>query len=199
MVFVIFAHNDTIHQLELDYEYYQNMIKKAEADSSLIKEAKVVDHVNLYGTDRWLYYYELKQDNGEILKGHTFYVYSKEEIFDKYATDTIVQVAVATSSVNEETNSIEMSYKDKTLEDDGQYIAQLNSRKTIIIILVIAAIVGVGCIVGAVFLILKSKTKEEEESKEKQKTERRKCPYCGIKTASKDKCPNCGANLDRED
>ncbi len=199
MIFAIVASNGTIRQIEIDYQYYQDMIKKAEADPTLIKEAKVVDHENIYGTDYWMYYYELKQDDGSVLKGHTFFVYSKEEIFSKYAANTIVQVAVATSNVNSETNSIEMSYKDKKLEDDGQYIQQKNYKRNEIIGIIVATILGAGCIVGAIFLILKSKDEEGEFVNEKPKSERRKCPYCGVKTASKDKCPNCGANLDREE
>ncbi len=195
MLFGLSASSNEIKVIENDYNYYQQMIKRAESNPAYIKQATITGHFVKNGYDKWYMTYTIEQNDGNLLEGYTFSIYTLEDL-NQYTIGSIVDAAVDSIIVTKDTDSITMDYKNTTLKDDCEYERNIHSKTTFTIGSIVDAIILVGLIVLIIVIIQKSAASPEQE-KLQQENQLRKCPYCGAKIKNtKDKCPNCGANLE---
>ena len=194
MIVCNLANNGQIRKIEEDYQYYQNMIERAETNPDYKKEATITGQFCLDGYQKWYLTYTIEQDNGELLEGDTYSIYTLEDL-KKYPIDTVVYAAVDSKTVKKTSDSILMDYKNTTLLDDYSYVLSQKSRTIYIVVMIVDVLVLVGILVAIVMLIQKSAASEEQE-KQRQEELYRKCPYCGAKVKNtRDKCPNCASEV----
>ena len=207
---VWWATSGEIDKIKVDYEYYQDMIDRAEDNpSTLIKTARVISHMYDEDCGKWYYIYTIPKDawtypEDEYLTGNTYSIYTREEI-NAIPVGTYVQVAVNDEEVKKTTDSVPLDYKDIPLEKDGRYVVSTRTFK-------ISRGVCIGSIGGAVLLIvvlivMVSKARETEDvpadtipsqdnPRESGNSFPTKCPYCGSRLDRNDvHCPDCGATV----
>ena len=198
--------NTMLRKIETDYTYYQNMIKKAEANpSTLIRKGTITDVFYNEECDRWYFTYELDLSSGYgKLEGYTFSTYTDATIND-FNVNQQIDIAVNSYPVTRTTDSIPVVYKYTTLEDDGEYleaksdIGTFNAMKIIGIVLAVAAPVGI--IATIIYSIKKTKATNAGDELETPSTiapqkEVRRCMYCGTSLGSnRNSCPGCGSSL----
>ena len=188
-------------KIEEDYDYYQDMIQYAEnnRDRGYIVEGEVVD--KFYNEDAGKYYIVYKVDVPDSmfdLQGYTYSVYTLEET-SNFRRGESIEIAVDTVPVTSQTDSINVDYKNTTLEDDGEYVITKNNLTKARLQKWISVVVFIGLIVLLVYITWKKKKPEESsEKKEEAKVESTtyKCAYCGSTySKTRAKCPSCGASL----
>jgi len=195
-VLCITSSNRALGIMERDYAYYQQMIKNAENNPELQKDAIIKGQFCKDGYGKWYLTYEIEKSDGGVLKGYTYSIYTLEDL-NNYPINKVVKAAVDSNPVTDETDSITMDYKDTKLSDDWEYVSNQGAKKTWTIVAIVDGIVLGGLVIGFILILVKSWKKQEAKAEQEQKQNQpRVCPYCGRKTdKSKDKCPNCGANL----
>ena len=196
-----------IKNIEIDYNYYHNMIQKAERDSDYKKVATITDWVYNDDCDKWYFTYEI-ETAFDSLDGYTYSVYSFEDM-NRLVIGQEIMVAVNSKTVNMLTDSIPMEFANINPEQDGEYIKALSTKKTMTTLIIIFSIVSVGAIVVTIIYMVKTKKEEgakeleqKEMAEEKHEMEKKilaqeldwQCSYCGGKNKKEDsKCSNCGA------
>ena len=183
-----------VQKIEKDYIYYQDMITYAEAHPDHIIDATVQTfHENENCGKYYVTYYFYTTADHEEVYGYTFSIYTYEQARDIKYNGTI-QLAVDEYPLTDQTDSINMDYKNLPLEADGEY----QVAKKDVMFNVIAEIV-LDCV--TVFLILsaiKELKKDVEQVPEGQQPKMLKkyiCTYCGSKLREEDTtCPKCGSS-----
>lgn len=180
-----------------DYVYYQDMIAKTKTNPDLIKEAEITGKFYNEDCDKWYIEYEIISDIN--LPGHTFSVYSYEEI-SNFDIGQIIQVAVDSETVKITTDSIPMDYENMPIEKDGEYIELTKEKTTLKIIGFVLIGVDVFVLIGAIYSRKKQKslsnTQDQQSTIQDENVDKKdtpfSCSYCGA-IINGDKCSNCGA------
>lgn len=194
-----------IKTIETDFVYYQDMIDYAEGkvesgDPRYIVDAEVTGRFYNSQADRYYVEYEIELGNGRTLKGETYACYTLEQA-QQYRVGNTIRVALENVPPTLATDSVNVDYKYKTLDDDGEYLSSSKSLRNSRVVLWLSILAIIATIAFTVVYAYKKKELADEE-KEKEKKEdvidsdTRICKYCGSicdKTAKK--CPNCGAGL----
>lgn len=190
-----FEIKDKIQIIENDYINYTAIIEDAEQDSSKIVLGTFQGKEFKYG--KWCIKYKFTYNEQEY-QGYSFYVYSISEV-NQMANQGGVQIAVGNSNALGEPDSIEMSFKNKTLTDDGEYnhcISDLNGSKMTVIIFGVIVGALLVCVVTISAISFK-KDMQKEESQEQTVSNvggAKYCSYCGSKMKEGEvSCPYCGA------
>lgn len=190
-----FEIKDKIQIIENDYINYTAIIEDAEQDASKIVLGTFQGKEFKYG--KWCIKYKFTYNEQEY-QGYSFYVYSISEV-NQMANQGGVQIAVGNSNALGEPDSIEMSFKNKTLTDDGEYnhcISDLNGSKMTVIILGVIVGALLVCVVTISAISFK-KDMQKEESQEQTVSNvggAKYCSYCGSKMKEEEvSCPYCGA------
>jgi len=202
--------NGDIKIIEEDFLHYQDMIEDAE-----YKESQGISGYIIYGTvesryrslnsDKWYLTYRFVADDGSIVdNGYTYSTYTWEQVKDISAGDPIL-LALEYAPSNRYTDSIDMDFKNKTIEDDGDYIALLEEKQSTTGICVTIGIVILGIVVICVVLWKKNSKKVDEEATTSTGTQtyqapeqpkKNYCRYCGsVVPNGKTSCDNCGAGI----
>lgn len=189
-----------INMIKQEQKYYLVMIHDAEVDEALQVDGKVKD--NFYKHNKYYITFTFENEAGEEFEGYSFCVYELENIPKKGST---IKLAVNDKEIDADTDAIPMDYKNMTLEDDGEYLECVKSKKNATTVVVIGAIGVAGAIVGIILVLVtaerkKQAEKQEAEQKEQAKAEeaekKTKCEYCGARVQPEDKvCSQCGARL----
>lgn len=197
-----------IAKIEIDYTYYQDMIEYAEAHTGYVRNGKIIDKFKLEDSEYWYLTYSLDTDDGKTLEGYTFSVYKWDQVKNYHVGDDIL-IAVNSNPVTLATDSINVEYKNTTLNDDGEYVKAQKDLKTFPIIG--GAMIGVAVVILVVGIVVFKKNLELEKAKieedkrhneveEKSKRTKTSCPYCGAKNdISANKCSSCGGSLKEEE
>lgn len=181
------------NDIATDYYYYQDMIADAEANPELIVEGEITDKFLNEDCGKWYYTYEFVADNGSVVEGYTYSVYTREEIRKFTIGDTIL-LAVNMIDTNQKTDSIPMDYKDIPLSNDGEYA---NAQKFYTIGLVGTIVIGaviIGVAISMFVIVSKHKQLATDEVIENETSATRYCAYCGAMLAEDEaNCRHCGA------
>lgn len=191
-----------IVNLEVEYDYYQNMIDYAKEHTEYQVDAKVTGKFFDDSMDKWYFTYELETANGRgSLEGYTFTHYTTTETY-RIVVGQNISVAVDSVPVNYQTDSINMDYDNVALEDIGEYVVAKKSARTSTIVWVVFVILDIAIVAGIGLYIFKKMKKEDEKEVKKEESAPVSdsnvicCKYCGtISDKGTKKCPGCGAGL----
>ena len=190
-----------------DYNYYQSMIRYAENNPEymLTTGAIITDRlIGKGGNKYYLAYMFYTSINHQAVKGYTYTTYTLEDL-ERPELQVGQTIALALNCKNTQltfsTDSIDLNYKNTTLEDDGDFIYDYNIAKKSVDIGITISLIGVALIiVGAVILfVLKQKKDDNPELSTVESVQEKKkeyCTYCGalLKDGAL-KCDNCGASV----
>lgn len=198
--FMLVSANNQIEQIEVDHTYYVKMINYATTHPDFQKTGKITDKFYNSNCKKWYLTYSLETHDGRTLDGYTYSVYSDDEI-DNFVIGDDILIAVNSSTVTMQTDSITMDYINIPIENDGEYIISQRARKTSLTLVVL--FFGASVVVAAVFIVKTKKSmklneleKEQQASQIEHVQEVKRCKYCGSKQNPDDtKCPNCGASF----
>ena len=195
-VFALVSNNKNINKIVVDREYYLQMIENAENDNDYKKLGVVTDKFYNEDCNKWYFTYSLTTDDGGTLRGYTFSVYTFDEISQYNVGDTL-EFAVNSKVVTPETDSINMGYKNIPLENDGEYVNCLKTKKTSIVCISILSIVLTIMVIVIVREIKKYAVKATpgQGNIEDLKPGETFCEYCGsVIPKGNAKCVNCGSS-----
>lgn len=198
---------DELKEVERSYTYYQNMISHAEQNPEYQVEGEIDGIYYDYIYDRYYIEYSVNNPMGHsIISEASFAMYDYEQTLNMKKGDKIY-IAVDAIPVQYDTDSINMDYKNISLEEDADYIlvkSDISYYTRIVIILAISEGLALALVV---FLIVKnSKKKNDKEETETTSTTTPSttpsqtendnyCDYCGSKLPdNSNKCPLCGAH-----
>ena len=208
-VFIGIQRTDTLHKIETDYIYYQNMIDYALDQQELgndgfIIEGTVTGKFLSEYADKWYLTYSFKGTYGGVFAGETYAIYDLEDVKSIIPNKTKISLAADSDIITSTTDTVNIDYKNTTLEDDGYY---LENKKSSLFPQILCISISIGCTALFIALIVKEvkfikngknqNNSTDESSTEKQPKVEQKasyCNYCGTTIpAGKNKCPNCGA------
>ncbi len=198
-----------LSKIEQDYMYYQDMISYAEnnPDKNLIREAVVKDFALNEECGKYYIIYELDTDDGSgKLEGYSFSVYTLTTV---PRVDEHISVAVNSSEVTTETDSIPMDYKDMPLTQDGEWIVARKNVTIRNILFIVTATCFLSIIVIYIFLHIKVKKNYNAEKqngkefsnnnpppkKELSQTTSQETNFDNPFEKNYFKCSNCGADV----
>lgn len=186
------AKND-LQKIKDDYSYYGLIIENAENQPSKIVVGNYIGCQYSDTAKKYCIKYTFSY-NGTSHNGYSFYVYTKQECM---AMGETIQIAVGNITAEGEPDSIEMTFKGKTLEDDGEYVYTLNSYNKTKVFLISSGVVTGGLFAGIILLSALS-FKKDEESEEKsdviEEKKVRRCSFCNSEIREGiTSCPYCGA------
>ena len=188
--------NRLMNVKKADYAYYQNMIENAEENPEYMTTGKVT-YIQ-YDQEVNAYYFDYTVEDRHF---STFACYDDFSI-PLLGADISVALSCPVSEFDQYTDSMPVSYKETTLEDDGEYLSLRGDR---FVGVGFAAFGAVFIIIGVVMIIRTIKSNKTEEVKEPsvndtippvvEKTTKY-CNYCGAENdKSRRKCHSCGARL----
>lgn len=198
-IIMITGSASNIENIKTDYLYYDNMIATAEVDSRYITEGKIIDK-SLGEGGKWFFDYTFVADDGELVYGYTYSIYTFEEI-QEFSIGQTILLATNAISTTSWTDSIPMVCKGVSYEVDGDYIEAHNMQTYGIVFTCLLGASVVGIIVARVVIVKKHKTisPQEEKSLEAFSKKVRRCAYCGsILLDYENKCASCGAKREEE-
>jgi len=206
------VYEDNLNIIEQDYNYYQEMISYAE-DHPEYQVVGVIDAIK-YDSEFGSYYIDYSYHYG-----HNDFFKNTQSTFATYSFDDIkslnlekgapILLAIEDTDIDMFTDSIDMAYKNVSLEEDPEYKLALKKiahkkNMTKIFGAILAGIVVITIVIS--FLIIKkNKNKKVEEtgssttnnnnSTTTDTSTEKYCNYCGAKLPEgKTKCPLCGAS-----
>lgn len=180
--------------IQNDYEYYQSIIEYAETHPSCQIEGEIIGKYYDDKYDKYFIEYKYKH-----VTDYSFYIYDEQDINNMNIGDTIL---LACDSVDK-TITINMDYKNYSLEEDGEYNYYLKRSKNGFL-----AYIGVAGIIAMIVIVSVIETKYRKKEKESDTTTstttstttntsaqtNQYCAYCGSKvTNDSAKCSVCGA------
>lgn len=161
-----------LREIEADYVYYQNMIVDAkENPEELIVDGTVITKFYNSVADKWYITYFFIDDNGEMVEGYTFSVYTLEQVNNFQHGDTI-KLAVDGRPMDSMTDSIPLDYAEMPIEQDGEYATFSSEIKGERIAMIVCGSAVGGIIALSIVIMLTNKVKvNEEELKSQRKKE----------------------------
>lgn len=197
--FMLVSANNQIEQIEVDHTYYVKMINYATTHPDFQKTGKITDKFYNSNCKKWYLTYSLETHDGRTLDGYTYSVYSDDEI-DNFVIGDDILLAVNSSTVTMQTDSITMDYINIPIENDGEYIISQRARKTSLTLIVLffgaSVVVAVLTFIKAKKSMKLNELEKENASSPAQNESVKRCKYCGSKQNPDDtKCPNCGASF----
>jgi len=204
-IFITAQRNKELEKVEMDYIYYQDMISFAEEheDEGYIIEGTVTGKFLSEYEDKWYLTYSFEGSYSGVYMGETYAIYTYEEAKNFIPNVTKILLAADSNIITATTDTVNIDYKNTTLEDDGYYIHMKSSMLVPqIICFAVAggsAILFVSLIIAEVKKLKNGTTVNPDNSpvftpniSEDQRPTF--CQYCGAKIQSRNsRCPNCGA------
>lgn len=189
----VVSSNASIRKIESDYIYYQDMIAYAEEHNELLVTGTVkTKFLNEDVGKYYITYYFLDQ-NGEKVDGYTFSIYTYDEVKNVHSGDDI-ELAVDSNPITQDTDSINLDYKDMPLSKDGEYESLKNGKITSILVSVSMLVLFETVIVISLVKQLKNNAQQVEKVGD-EPTYSYVCTYCGAKLKKDDtSCPKCGSS-----
>ena len=215
-------YNQLVSIKKQDYQFYTNMIRRAEQFPDYKTTAIVTDVC--YDTEVDSYYFEYSVTyeyeyydyldreyvtKTDTLDHSTFACYEYEEVANLKGTTIEVALDCAKSLIDYDTDTMPMSFVNTSLNDDGEYRILAGERTKLVIIQIVLILAEVGAVVGIVFIAKKKKSTSSDsslstddassETSSTPKPTQYYCDYCGAaSTESAKKCSTCGASLKRK-
>lgn len=197
------GNNKDLKNIEADYLYYQDMIadaeeKLAQGDDSYFVDGIIISKFKNDNCDKWYVTYYFLDNQGKKVEGYTYSIYTWEQVKDMDNGD-IIKLAVDTNPITQDTDSINLDYKNTTLNDDGEYIKIIKSKENTQRVGIIALVIGGLLVAGAIIIRIKASHKVLEDSQdftEFSNSGRKLCKYCGGYLKSGDTiCSDCGGRV----
>lgn len=154
-----------LKQIEADYMYYQDMIDDAYArqalgDGSYLVDGVIVSKFQSDSCDKWYVTYYFLDQNDKPVKGYTYSIYTWDQVKDKDAGD-VIKLAVDSNPITQDTDSINVDYKNTTLKDDGEYAKLLKTRN-----IMKTAAISLYIVTGALLVVSVIKGKKNNADKQ---------------------------------
>ena len=195
-----------VKKIEQDYTYYQEMISNAEQNAEYLKIGKVTGHFYNEDAGKWYFTYSLPISETLKLEGYSFSLYTLSEL-KSYPVNSSIEIAVDFPTINSNTDSVPMNYKDTDLMQDGEYVHSKNTANGSLIASIICYVASAGCVAGYIVTAIKNGELKEETSSTPKPTQPSidnapkdvwKCEYCGnINKTENQKCTQCGAKRNK--
>lgn len=197
----IASSKSTVEEIADSYAHYQEVIKYAEVHTEYQKTGEIIGiyYDNTYG--KYCIKYKVEVDviahlTREITE-YTFYIYDKDEINNYKVGDEILIACNAEDTAD----TINMDYKNSTLEDDGEYSYYLKKSKSNKSIIICVSIIGGLLIIVVIVKLVKKQKKDSKFDTEAFNKVMKDpyCEYCGSKLPQGVfKCTNCGASNNKK-
>ncbi|MCQ2564790.1 MAG: zinc ribbon domain-containing protein [Clostridia bacterium] len=200
--FIYVSESNFMKTRETDFERFHTL-----AEEGVVVDGYVEDH-GQGGENRWYFSYRFKATNGDWIPGYSYTLYSKYDLLRDYPKGSRFDLVVESGEITENTESVPLDFRSKTLDFDGDYVAAKNSTSTLLPTIIVVGLAGAFCLTMGIIAVTKAKKKEEvgtstqtivdktetKQTEEKQE-ELKVCEYCGTYIPPKTmKCPNCGAS-----
>jgi len=198
--------NNEIKNIEVDYQYYQNMIARAEANPSYIQEGVIKTIYYNRECGKWYFIYEFIADDGYKVEGYTYSTFTQDEIFEITKNQSIL-IAVEHINTTYESDSIPMLCGDYPITADGEYIEATRDKTVSTILLSIGGVLSAGSLIALIVIIAKIKqeiidNKQADTSTTDTTTSTQDsqspqyCDFCGETLNRTDRrCPHCKAKI----
>lgn len=200
-----------LEKCEADYKYYQNMILVAEqakknGDSGFFVTGIVTGKFKSEYKNKWYLSYDFPANRVVSYPGETYAIYDFEDVKNIIPNETTILLVADSRKLTSTTDTIEYSYKNTTLEDDGYY---LETKTSNIPVVILCFVVGIGCGILFISQIIKNAKELKELAPSKNKDDapsltlesstpnKKYCAYCGNENnATSKRCSSCGARLE---
>lgn len=212
-------YQEEMARIEADYSKYHKMAEYAAEHAEYTVHGEVLYKEEFNDTGKYCIKYSFDTPNGKVDNGFSYYVYSQEQALDLEVHGVDLALEKPLSSANKYTDSVPLSYKDTTLDDDAEYvyyselynqeIAEKNDANSF---MKVAFFTSVGVLVGLVLLYVlvnatAGKATAEQIAADKQGTTASttadnkttpagtwRCEYCDtLNDNTKERCDGCGA------
>ena len=199
------GHNSQLKNIEADYLYYQDMISDAEehlaeGDDSYFVDGIIVSKFKNEKCDKWyITYYFFDKDNKKV-DGYTYSIYTWEQVKDMDNGD-IIKLAVDSKPITQDTDSINVDYKNTSLMDDGEYVKIVKSKKNTRNVAIIFICIATTLIGASIFIRVKASKKVLEDDNDSSNTNSsndgyRRCRFCDrVLDEDETYCKDCGAKV----
>lgn len=197
-----FANDNDLKTIERDRAHYLSMIEIAESTPGLIQTATVTGYDTIGAGGKYFIYYTVYNDfNHAIYEGESYSVYTLDEVQSLLHNE--IEVAFESQLITRNTDSIPVDYKDKALEDDGEYINAGENKRTFMWLSIVAGVTCGALIIVNIIIKVEDREYVEDTSSgpsnasvsAQNKPKINKCEYCGtILGVNETSCPNCGAH-----
>lgn len=185
--------NQLISIKRSDYNYYQNMISFAEKNPDYLATGQVTEVYFDYQVNEHYFEYTVCGYNFS-----TFACYNSASIPLK-GQHISVALNLPKELFNSSSDSMPVSYKNTTLEDDGEYNILCEDRNAGIFFVVFGLAFAVLTVV-TIFKTRKKPTSSVEETSTNNTTaspSKNFCAYCGAENSPEArKCSSCGARIE---
>ncbi len=155
---------------------------------------------------KYCIFYSFDAHVGKVENGFSYYVYTYDEVVEMIDNGVRLALEGPWESSTEQTDSVPLNYKDKTLQDDAEYLNRMETRKSVSMgTLVTAGIAVVLIIANVLTRATAKKATAEQIAADKQETttgaDNTTAPegtwhwgYCGtLNDNGKERCEGCGA------
>lgn len=217
--------NKAVKTIKADHARYQQMItyakenndfliygvitdqfKNDECDKYYITYAFPIDYIDDKDDLLAKYHRDVRSGDFEIewVQGYSYSVYSLAQVSAlNMQRGSLVELAINNekSEIDQDTDSIPTDYLNMPLNRDGEYTAAKSKKTAGSIMIVISAVVIVGCVAGQIAVIKTCKPEQApveadqpiDQGKAAPQQKVNKCAYCGaVLKEGETKCPNCG-------
>lgn len=181
-----------------DYNFYQNMIDDARDEGNIVNGI-VVNKYYDYEVEKYYIVYRLP---GLSENFETFSVYSLEEV-SKYKSGGAIPIALDRSTINFDTESIDLDFENIELEEFSLYVMANSALKSAKTTRTVCLTIAGALLVIVIIVIAKSSKKSSASdtsgvsgSVGSSSASSATCKYCGtVHEPGTKKCSNCGAQL----
>ena len=210
MAFLGFSWMGTENDLKTirtDYEFYRNMAETGANNSAYVVHGTVTSYEPYDLDSKYYIEYEFTAGNGETGCGHSYYVYTYEQVVEMSEHGVDLALSCKYVDSNEYTDSVPLDYRNTTLEtDDAEYADYMNSRKsqsigTFVMLGVTALLIVTAVLVRATAqkataeqIAANNSGNAASSNSQTAPAGTWRCEYCNaVNDNSKERCDGCGA------
>ena len=203
ILFTLSGYNSQLKNIKADYLYYQDMISDAEehlanGDDSYFVDGVVISKFKNSGCDKWYITYYFLDKDGKRVEGYTYSIYTWEQVKDMDNGD-IIKLAVDSKPITQDTDSVNVDYKDTSLMDDGEYAKIVRHKKNTRNASIILISIAVGLIAISIIVRVKASKKvlnDDQDSDQSSGNGYRRCACCDrYLEPGETICKDCGARV----
>ncbi len=197
------GYNSQLKNIKADYLYYQDMIEDAEeklaqGDDSYFVDGIIISKFKNDNCDKWYITYSFLDKDGRVVEGYTYSIYTWEQVKDMDNGD-IIKLAVDSKPITQDTDSINVDYKNTTLMDDGEYAKIVSNKKNTRNVSIVFICIAVALIGSSIIIRVKASKKVTDDGQDSTNSSNdgyRRCRFCDrFLDGDETYCKDCGAKV----
>ena len=197
------SYNSQLKNIKADYVYYQDMIADAEehlanGDDSYFVDGKVISKFKNSECNKWYITYSFLDKDGRVVEGYTYSIYTWEQVKDMDNGDTI-KLVVDSKPITQDTDSINVDYKNTSLMDDGEYAKIVKNKRNTRNVSIVFICIAVTLIGSSIIIKIKASKKALEDGQDNTNSSYngyRRCRFCDrFLDEDETYCKDCGAKV----